>query len=125
MAVRITPGQQHEATMARELSAAFELPGVNSKPAALAGDKGYYGKSLIHSLCARGIKPIIPNHMRKTQAKTFPREQYRRRNVVERTIGMLKHCRRIATRYEKLALSYLAMLKLGIIALLLRKIDIS
>ena len=109
--------------MARELSTTFGLPGISCKPAALAGDNGYYGKSLMHSLCARGIKPIIPNHMKKEQAQTFPRELYRRRNVVERTIGMLKQCRRIATRYEKRALNYLAMVKLGIIALLLRKID--
>ena len=111
--------------MARELSKTFALPGIDCKPAALAGDKGYYARSLLHSLCARSIKPVIPNHMKKEQPQTFPRELYRRRNVVERTIGMLKQCRRIATRYEKLAVNYMAMLKLGIIVMLLRKIDIS
>lgn len=125
MAVRITPGQQHEATMAQELSKAFSLPGLNCKPAALAGDKGYYAKALICSLYARSIKPVIPNHMKKEQSHRFPRELYRRRNVVERAIGLLKKCRRIATRYEKLALNYLAMLKIAIIQRLLKMIDIS
>ena len=91
----------------------------------MAGDKGYYAKGLVYSLCARNIKPVIPNHMKKEQPRLFSRKLYRRRNVVERAIGLLKECRRIATRYEKLALNYLAMVKLGIIFRLLRKIDIS
>ena len=43
------------------------------------------------------------------------RESYQRRNVVERCIGWLKHARRIATRYEKTAVNFLAMLKLAMI----------
>ena len=45
----------------------------------------------------------------------FDREIYRRRNVVERCTGCLKECRRVATRYDKLAVSYLAMLRLACI----------
>ena len=91
----------------------------------MAGDKGYYAKGLIYSLCARGIKPVIPNHMKKEQPRPFSRKLYRRRNVVERAIGLLKKCRRIATRYGKLALNYIAMIKLAIIQGLLRMIAIS
>jgi len=50
----------------------------------------------------------------------FDREAYRRRNVVERCVGWLKEWRRIATRFEKLALNFLAMLKLAIIEQYLR-----
>jgi transposase len=35
--------------------------------------------------------------------------------VVERLIGWLKECRRVATRYEKLAVNFLAMLKIALI----------
>ena len=45
---------------------------------------------------------------------------YRGRNVVERCVGRLKEMRRIGTRYEKLASSYLAMLTLGMAVLYLR-----
>ena len=38
----------------------------------------------------------------------FDREGYRRRNIIERAVGWLKHWRRIATRAEKLALTYRA-----------------
>jgi transposase len=37
---------------------------------------------------------------------------YRERNVVERLVGRLKEYRRIATRYDKLAASYLAFVQL-------------
>lgn len=47
-------------------------------------------------------------------------ETYRRRNVIERSISWLKHARRIATRYEKFVLNFLAMLKLAMIQRYLR-----
>jgi transposase len=40
---------------------------------------------------------------------------YRERNVVERLVGKLKEYRRIATRYDKLAASYLAFVQLAAI----------
>jgi transposase len=50
----------------------------------------------------------------------FDQKSYRRRNVVERCQGRLKECRRIATRREKPALNFLAMLKLAVIEQYLR-----
>lgn len=46
-----------------------------------------------------------------------PLERDTYRNVVERCFGRLKEYRRIATRYEKTARNYLAMVKLGCIRL--------
>lgn len=45
------------------------------------------------------------------------RRTYRERNVVERLVGRLKKCRRIATRYDKLAASFLAFVHLVAILL--------
>jgi transposase len=42
---------------------------------------------------------------------------YRERNVVERLVGRLKEYRRIATRYDKLAKSYLAFVQFAAIRL--------
>jgi transposase len=50
----------------------------------------------------------------------FDRDEYRRRSVVECCVGWLKECRRIATRFEKLAVNFLAMLKLAMIEQYLR-----
>lgn len=49
------------------------------------------------------------------QGTRFDRQAYRERNRIERTINRLKQFRRIATRYEKRAENYLAMLTIGAI----------
>ena len=41
--------------------------------------------------------------------RRFDKPKYRQRNAIERCFGWLKECRRIATRYEKLASSFKAM----------------
>ena len=45
----------------------------------------------------------------------FDKGTYKKRAAVEQSIGWIKECRRIATRYEKLAVSFLAMIKLAFI----------
>jgi transposase len=42
---------------------------------------------------------------------------YRERNVVERLVGRLKEHRRIATRYAKLAATYVAFVQLAAVRL--------
>ena len=51
---------------------------------------------------------------------SFSRVLYRQRNRIERFFNKIKHFRRIATRYEKLAPNYLAMIKLAAIHVWLR-----
>jgi transposase len=43
----------------------------------------------------------------------FDKDTYKKRATIEQSIGWLKEYRRIATRFEKLALSFLAMVKLA------------
>jgi transposase len=52
----------------------------------------------------------------------FDRDEsgYRARNLVERFFNRIKHCRRVATRYDKLAANYLAFVQLASIRLWLR-----
>ena len=63
----------------------------------------------------RAIRPVIPTRKDEPRREDFDREAYRRRNVVERLVGRLKECRRLATRYEKLAVNFLAMIHLAMI----------
>lgn len=51
---------------------------------------------------------------------TFDSNDYRRRSVVECCVGWLKECRRLAIRFEKLAIKFLTMLKLAMIQRCLR-----
>lgn len=54
---------------------------------------------------------------RRERRVRFDKVAYRKRNVVERLINRLKQFRRIATRYEKRAVNYLAMLTIAAITL--------
>ena len=90
------------------------------RPLRLPGDKGYSYRSVRQWLRAHGIEPVTPqrkdqlaNH--KGRPLKFDKATYRRRSIIERCVGRLKECRRIGTRFEKLAISFLTMLKLAMI----------
>jgi transposase len=92
-------------------------------PRQVAGDTAYTGEPIRGMLEVLGVEPVIahhPNETPKPWERPFNRVAYRKRNIVERVVGYLKECRRVATRYEKLALSYLAMVKLAMIHRCLR-----
>ena len=125
----MTPGQTHEVAGFEPVVDAVRIPQPcgrpRSRPFRLAGDKGYDVPWVRQWLRRRHIAPIIPEkhkpHGRKPgRPLVFDADTYRRRNVIERSISWLKHARRIATRYEKLALNFLAMLKLAMIQRYLR-----
>lgn len=96
--------------------------GRRRRPDAVAGDKGYSYPRIRHWLRRRGIEAVIPTRSNQPRER-LDRVKYRGRNVVERCIGWLKESRRVATRYEKLATHYLAMVKLAIIQRCLRLMD--
>ena len=87
------------------------------RPRRVAGDKAYSSKAARRRLRRRGIIPVIPTKRDQRRRPDFDREAYRQRNKVERLINRLKQFRRIATRYEKHAANYLAMLTIGMIRL--------
>jgi transposase len=87
------------------------------RPAKVVGDKAYSSRRLRISLRQRGIIPVIPTKVNERRQRNFDREAYRQRNVVERMINKLKNFRRIATRYEKRAANYLAMIMIAVVLL--------
>ena len=97
------------------------------RPKRLAADKGYRSHRIRQWLRRHKIKAVIP---RKSNEKhdgptRFDQEAYRRRNVVERCISWLKENRRLGTRFEKLAVNFLAIAKLAIIRRCFRLLDLS
>jgi transposase len=87
------------------------------RPAKVVGDKAYSSRSIRQALRKRGISPVIPTKANERRQPDFDREAYRQRNIVERLINRLKNFRRIATRYEKRAVNYLAMIHIAAILL--------
>ena len=114
LAAVLTPGQAHESKSAEALVDAVKI-GRRTRPRRVAGDKGYSYRFVRRMLRDRRITPLIPARSDQPSDPTFDREAYKRRNVVERLVGWLKERRRLSTRFEKLADSYLAMVKLAFI----------
>ncbi len=87
------------------------------RPERVAGDKGYSSPTIRRYLKERRIGAVMPTRAGEALDPSFDRAAYRERNVVERTINRLKQFRRVATRYEKRAANYLAMLAFATILL--------
>lgn len=124
----VTAGQAHESKSLGPVleSVRLKRPGrgrPRRRPRRLAGDKGYSYPSTRRYLRRRGIKAVIPTRKDQRRNPHFDRETYRRRNVVERCVGWLRESRRLATRHEKLAVHYLAMVKLAMIQRCFRLLD--
>jgi transposase len=125
-------GQAHESTQFEQLasSAPIRRPSgqIRWRPRRLGADKAYHAQRIRHWLRAQGIGAVIPP--RATRAKKrrvgrpfrYDKERYRGRNVIERSIGWLKECRSLATRFEKLAIHYLGMVQLAIIERFLKRL---
>ena len=124
----ITAGQRHD-------SVAFEFTveaariswreaRSRSLPDAFAADKAYSFKRIRDWLRRRKVERVIPQRTtqegRRGGCRDFDKTKYKGRNVVERCICWLKESRRVATRFEKLARNFLAMVKLAMILRYLR-----
>jgi transposase len=125
----LTPGQTHESTQVETVMEHVAIPRasgrVRRRPRRLSADRAYDAQRIRHWLRLRGICPVIPPKRRTGKRKrgrpvTYNREHYRRRSTIEQCIGWLKECRAVATRYEKLALNYLGLVKLAFIERYLR-----
>jgi transposase len=122
MAVVLTAGHRHETTKFECLmeQGAVKRAGRGRpkvRPKRVLGDKAYSSRKIRRYLKKRGIDSTIPRRSDETRTGPFNRAVYKKRNCVERTINRLKQFRRVATRYEKRAVNFLAMVTLASILL--------
>lgn len=103
--VRATPGQQHESTVAEVL-----LDFVRGS--ACLADGGYDADSILAAAKARGLKPVIPPSKSRRKRRRYDRQLYKLRYRVEVFFHNLKRYRRIATRYEKTLICFMAFVHL-------------
>ena len=118
----LTGGERHEQIALEDVLDRGAIPRSGRgrprlRPRRVAGDKVYSSPSARRRLRQRRISPVIPRKSDERPQSRFDREAYRRRNVIERLVNRLKQFRRIATRYEKRAVNYLAMITIGMILL--------
>jgi len=83
-------------------------------------DKAYDANAIREMIDGQGAWANIPPKSNRKDPICFSPHLYKARNLVERFFNKIKHFRRIATRYDKLAANYMAMLKLASIRVWLR-----
>ncbi len=85
----------------------------DSDPGALLADKGYDSDAIRQDLRDRGASPEIPTKQNRKVQYSVDKPIYALRSRVEICIGHLKEQRRIATRYDKTAISFIGFVLLG------------
>ena len=94
-------GHQPDCTRAVEL---LQAVGNTSK---VLADKAYDTNQVLAAVAALGAEAVIPSQPRRRVARSVDLVCYRQRNRIERLMSRLKQFRRVATRYDKTASSYL------------------
>ena len=107
VALKLTEGQAHDGR-----SAADMLQGLSAGQILIA-DRAYDSDLLRQTMTARGVFANIKPLARRLDKPAFSPFLYRSRNRVEHFFNKLKHFRAVATRYEKHAANYLALVKLA------------
>jgi transposase len=106
VALKLTEGQAHDGHSADDM-----LSGLGAGQTLLA-DRAYDSDALRNSLAQRGAWANVKPMPRRVNIPAFSPFLYRYRNLVERFFNKLKHCRAVATRFEKHDANYLAVVKL-------------
>ena len=102
--VVLGPGQQADCRRAVDLLVAAKGAGN------VLADKAYDTDAVVASVVALGAQVVIPSKKNRLVQRVIDRNLYRDRNKVERFFSRLKQFRRLATRYDKTACSFLGML---------------
>jgi transposase len=117
-AVDVTPGQAGDAPqLHRMLDRTEERTPVEE----VVGDKAFDGDALRAGCLDRGIHAVIPDKANRVDPWPFDEAVYRERNRVERLFAKLEGFRRVATRYEKLKVTFLGMVHPALGFIRLRK----
>jgi transposase len=112
--LELTAGEAHDNRLADKLLSRWKSGSM------LLADRGY-DADWIRALASRkGAFANIPPRCNRSEPICFSPYLYRARNLVERFFKRIKHYRRVATRYDKLAANYLAFVQLASIRLWLR-----
>ena len=83
-------------------------------------DKAYDADRLYLKIIEQGGDPVVPPRRHRKRQHAYDKALYKERNRVERFFSRIKHCRRIATRYDKLAETFMGFVVLASIMLWLK-----
>ena len=107
MLLKLTAGQAHDGRGAADMLSHM------GKGQILLADRAYDSDALRQMLADQGAWANIKPMPRRVRVPAFSKFLYRYRNLMERFFSKIKHFRAVATRYEKHAENYLALVKLA------------
>lgn len=109
----LTAGQRGDAPQAELL--------IDPLPAGVVmADAAYDSDRLRQKIAAKGALAVIPNNPSRAQKYPVDKHLYAQRHLIECCFSKLKQFRRVATRFEKTARNYLAVVTVAAIVLWLR-----
>lgn len=111
--MKLTAAQESDIAQAEELLADHE-------PDVVIADKGYDKKALVEGIESRGAEAVIPTQKSRKEQRDIDAHWYRERNLCERFWSKVKQYRRVATRYEKKAVNFLAFVKVAAMMVMLK-----
>jgi transposase len=112
----LTAGQASDMTAVPQLLAGLPVPTT------VVADRGYDSNAVLDLIRSSGAAPAIPSTSQRTVRRSVDMAIYRQRNLVERFFCKLKHFRRVATRFDKLARNFLAAVLIASTRLWIRAI---
>lgn len=112
---RLTAGHQHDCVMGYEMLQNMELTDTT-----VIADRGYDMNNILESIEKQDGVAVIPSRKHRKEQRDCDWWLYKECHLVEALFNRLKHYRRLATRYDKLACSFMAFLSLASIMLWIR-----
>ncbi|WP_428834100.1 IS5 family transposase [Microbispora maris] len=133
LALLVTGGNVNDCIRLQQVLQAIRVPRLGrgrprTRPDHVVADKGYSSRAIRSYLRRRGISHTIPERTDQIAGRArrgskggrppvFDAQIYKRRNVVERCFNQLKQFRALATRYDKTATSYTAVVTIAALLL--------
>jgi transposase len=99
----LTPGQRHDITQAEALI-------EDVRRDIVIADKGYDSNALIESVTKKKSIALIPSKKNRKTQREYDSHIYKERHLIECFFGKIKHFRRVFSRFDKMASSFLAFL---------------
>lgn len=99
----LTPGQRNDITQAEKLT-------ENIKHTTLIADKGYDSQAFVETIQAKTCSVVIPPRKNRKIQRLYDEHTYKERHLIECFFGKIKHFRRIFSRFDKAANTFMAFL---------------
>lgn len=109
----LTPGQAGDVTQAAAL-----LEGQSADY--VIADTAYDSRALRDTIEAMGAQAVIPSNPTRKHPVSHDPAIYRMRNRIERCFNKMKHFRRFATRYDRRAVNFLALIHIVAVMIWMR-----